>query len=44
MPLKKINPTLSKSWKDLKIHFEKISSEKIYELFNKNPDRFKEIF
>ena len=43
MPLKKNNPTLSKSWKDLKIHFEKISSEKIYELFNKNPDRFKDL-
>ena len=43
MSLKKINPTLSKSWKDLKIHFEKISSEKIYELFNKNPDRFKDL-
>ena len=43
MPLKKTNPILSKSWEDLKIHFEKISSEKIYGLFNKNPDRFKDL-
>ena len=38
--LPKINPTTTKAWNKLKIHFEKIKEEKMTSLFDQDPQRF----
>ena len=42
MTLKKINPTQTKSWKELNAHFDKIKNKKIKSLLEErnNPDNF----
>jgi glucose-6-phosphate isomerase len=40
--LKKINPTETKAWKALEIHFAEVKNEHIKSLFAKNPLRFEE--
>ena len=38
--LPKINPTSTKSWKELARHFEKIKDVEMKDLFASDPDRF----
>ena len=41
MTLPRINPLKTKSWKELKNHFNKIKSTSISDLFVNDPNRFK---
>ncbi|WP_426431645.1 glucose-6-phosphate isomerase [Winogradskyella sp. HB-48] len=43
MALKSTNPTTTKSWKKLQVHFETIKSTHLKELFKSNPKRAEEL-
>ncbi len=42
MALPRINPLKTKSWEELKNHFNDISSQSISSFFNSNSNRFKD--